>query len=224
MARLSRQVLAREADPKHCCEEKDCERADKQGSGANASSWKLTLAVDREETDWGLLANPDDVGHTWVKLSDNTGEQWSYGMWPQQGFEFFSAVKGCLHHPDTEHDPPASMDYREISYDLTRTQYYDALEFAQQQCQLRPDYHLQKYNCTTFAIATALAAGVKPPASKTLAVHNPNALYTGIGKELAKRNRPNAKVVKGNGVEVVNANAKQDVVIDMNPETVNITV
>jgi len=217
-------MLSRDADPKQCCAENACERPDAKGSGAEASNWKLVLAVDREETDWGLVANPEDVGHTWVKLSDDTGERWSYGMWPEQGFEFFSAVKGCVHHPDTEHDPPASTDYREISYDLTRTQYYDALEFAQQQCQLKPDYHLQKYNCTTFAISTALAAGVKPPASTTLAVHNPNALYTGIGKELAKRKRANAKAKKGGGAEVMSANVKQDVFIDMNPEVVNITI
>ena len=198
LARIAQPTLQRAADPKHCCDEKGCSKPDKDGSGADATKWTLVLAVDREEKGWDRVSNPEDVGHTWVKLKNNVGEQWSFGMWPQGAFKFFSAVKGCVHHPDTEHDPPAATEYREISYDITREQYYDALSFAQQQCELAPDYDLTGYNCTTFAISTAIAAGVSPPASTTLAVHNPNALYSGIGKELEKRGESKA-AVKGSG-------------------------
>src|SRR3954470_2836485 len=37
LARADQPTLARAADPKHCCEEKDCTRPDKAGSGADAT-------------------------------------------------------------------------------------------------------------------------------------------------------------------------------------------
>jgi hypothetical protein len=180
-------TLARVADPKACCKDSDCSVPDEGGSGAGASKWTLTIAVDREEKGFDRLMNPREVGHTWVKLESDAGERWSFGMWPKGGFDFFKPVDGCVHHPDTAHEGDAYTERRYISYDISREKYYDALSFAQQQCEMEPKYDLQNYNCTTFAISTAIAAGVTPPASTTLAIHNPNALYSGIGKELKKR-------------------------------------
>ena len=216
-AKATRRTLSRVADASMCCSDDACMEPDKAGSGATATSWQLILAVDREEKGWARLGNPEDVGHTWVKLRDNAGEQWSFGHWPQGGFDFVGAVKGCVHHPDTEHDPPASTEYREIAYDLTREQFYDALEFAQQQCQLSPDYSLTSYNCTTFAIGVARAAWLNPPASTTLAVHNPNALYTGIGQELKKRGQ-SKEPVKGVGSKFGKGPRAAD------PEVVSVTL
>lgn len=47
------------------------------------------------------------------------------------------------------------------------------------QCQGFAAYDLTSCDCTTFAIDAAQAAGVTPPASSTLGVHDPNALYEG---------------------------------------------
>src|ERR1044072_2703027 len=108
-------------------------------------------------------------------------------MWPQTGFEAnpWKSVKGCVHHPDTAHEPPKATDYKETSFKVTEQQFQKGLDYAQDQCKSFPDYNLMDYNCTTFAIEEDRAAGVTPPASSTLGVHNPNALYEGIEAEEA---------------------------------------
>jgi hypothetical protein len=162
----------------------DCMMPDSPGAGA-ASAWQLTLAVDREAPSVLTALKTGNVGHTWVKLSDNAGERFSYGFWPQTGFNSkkpFSSVPGCVHHPDTAHEPPRAVEYREVKYDLKKPEYDKAIAHAQQVCSAEPDYNLITYNCTSFAIDVTKAAGASPPASTTLAVHNPNALATGMEK------------------------------------------
>ncbi len=197
-ARLQRSVAPRptrpmlfRVDKTQCCNDwKDCLRSDAGRGVGVATGWKLTIAVDRESTAnvfkrVGLGA----VGHTWIKFSDDTGTVWSYGMWPQTGFDTkhpFTPVKGCVHHPDVAHEPPKATDYKEFTYSVTEANFQKALDYAQDQCKSFPDYNLASYNCTTFAIEAAQAAGVAPPASTTLGVHDPNALYEGIEAEEAK--------------------------------------
>jgi hypothetical protein len=160
-------------------------RPDKKAYGGNPTKWKLTIAVDREsKSRWGYIKG--DVGHTWIKLSHDRGELWSFGMWPQQYFNPVkpgSPVKGCIHHPDQAHEPPNAIEYKEISYDINEKQYEDALGFAMDECERRPDYNLLYYNCTHFAIETARQARVKAPASETMSVPNPNAIFEGIEQE-----------------------------------------
>jgi hypothetical protein len=191
---LQRRVLAR-VSASMCCKTPGCVVPDAAASpGSAANSWKLELAVDREEEGLGRLAS-GNVGHTWVKLSTNNGERWSFGMWPQTGFDPhhpFTSVAGCIHHPDTAHEPPAATAYKSIDYVLTDKQYAAGLAYAQGQCKLAPDYNLMSNNCTSFAIETAKAAGVAPPPSTTLAIHNPNALYEGIDEDLEKRGKASA--------------------------------
>jgi uncharacterized protein DUF4157 len=160
---------------------KDCIAPDKKGIGA-PSSWRLTLAVDMEQKGLGRLVS-GNVGHTWVRLHDNTGTRYSYGFWPQKGFNSkkpFSSVAGCVHHPDTAHEPPNATNYQEKEYVVTKPQFDQALNAAQSVCAAKPEYNLVTYNCTTFGIDVVKAAGMPPPASTTLAIHNPNALYEGI--------------------------------------------
>lgn len=159
----------------------DCAAPDTAALGP-ASSWKLTLAVDKEEEGLGRLLS-GNVGHTWVKLSDDAGTHYSYGFWPQTGFNSkkpLSTVDGCVHHPDTAHEPPDAKNYLAMDYTLTNANYSKALDHAQSVCRARPGYNLASYNCTTFAIDVARAAQVSPPSSTTLAIHNPNALYEGM--------------------------------------------
>ena len=153
-----------------------------------STSWLLKLAVDREEKGLHRLVS-GDVGHTWVKFQTNGGEQYSFGMWPQTGFNParpFTSVKGCIHHPDTLHDPPSAKEYLDIDYPVAKPNYDAALLKAQTICKASPDYNLVSNNCTSFAIEVVKAAGVTPPSSTTLAVHNPNALFEGIEEETAK--------------------------------------
>ncbi len=154
-----------------------------------ATNWTLKLAVDREEKGLHRLVS-GDVGHTWVKFENDGGEKYSFGMWPQVGFNAsrpWSSVKGCIHHPDTLHEPPAATEYLDIDYRVAKSNYDAGLAKAQTVCKASPDYNLFSNNCTSFAIEVIAAAGVTPPSSTTLAVHNPNALFEGIEEETAKR-------------------------------------
>lgn len=174
--------------PAMCSKAADCGTPDTPGAGG-AGNWMLTLAVDREEQGLGRLVS-GNVGHTWVKLRDDTGEKYSYGFWPQTGFDSSQpqkSVPGCVHHPDTAHEPPAATSYIGIDYKLAHADYLKAIGHAESVCRTKPAYNLFSYNCTTFAIDVARAAGVSPPASTTLAIHNPNALYEGIEEELKTR-------------------------------------
>lgn len=197
-ARAPHQMLAR-------LSESDCAPKDRIGLvpdtkawGKNPTKWKLTIAVDREAKN-RLAYVVGDVGHTWIKLSDDKGEKWSFGMWPQQYFNPLkpgSPVKGCIHHPDQAHEPPNAIEYKEISYDLNEKQYEDALGFAMDECERRPDYNLLYYNCTHFAIETAKQARVKPPSAETMSVPNPNAIFQGIEEEEQAKEQ---EEVKGRG-------------------------
>lgn len=176
--------------PAMCAGGISCGTPDSIGAGS-PTEWRLTLAVDREEEGLGRLMT-GNVGHTWVKLVDNKGEKYSYGFWPQSGFnasEPWKAVPGCVHHPDTAHEPPHATDYIDIDYKLTKPNYDKAVTHADGICKAQPDYGLFSYNCTTFAIDVAKTAGVSPPSSATLAIHNPNALFEGIEEEKTKRGR-----------------------------------
>jgi hypothetical protein len=171
-----------------CASGAGCGTPDVAGAGT-ATDWKLILAVDREQKGLGRLISAN-VGHTWVKLQDNAGEKFSYGFWPKRGFsatEPWKSVPGCVHHPDTDHEPPAATEYLDIDYKLSNANYLKAIAHAESVCKATPDYNLFSYNCTTFAINVAKAAGISPPSSTTLAIDNPNALFEGIEEETKKR-------------------------------------
>jgi hypothetical protein len=198
-ARPGRQMVAR-VSMKDCCNDwKDCLRSDKGRGAGVATEWGLSIAVDRESTkNLPARVKAGAVGHTWLKLWDNTGTSFSYGMWPQTGFDPshpFSSVKGCLHHPDVAHEPPKATDYKETSYKVTEENFQKALDYAQDKCKVDPDYNLMSYNCTTFAIEAAQAAGVTPPSSSTMGIHNPNALYDGIVAEELKPQQGRGRAV-----------------------------
>jgi hypothetical protein len=149
----------------------------------------LTLAADREEEGLHPLVS-GNIGHTWVKLTDDRGMKYSYGFFPAGGFTTWqplTSVPGCVHHPDIAHEPPAATNYIDISYPISNANLSKAVAHAESVCKARPNYNLATYNCTTFVIDVTKAAGVSPPSSTTLAIPNPNALYEGIGEELRTR-------------------------------------
>jgi hypothetical protein len=171
--------------------------------GGPEGSWKLTVAVDREQKGLGRLAT-GNVGHTWVKLTASNGTKYSYGFWPQTFFDRknpLGTVAGCVHHPDTAHEPPAAVDYLDIDYPISKADATSALRHAQDVCLTRPGYNLVSYNCTSFAIDVARAAHVSPPSSTTLAIHNPNALYEGI--EEGREGHPVLGALIGGGLGAI---------------------
>ena len=160
-----------------------CDVPDVPGNSV-PTAWDLTLAVDVEQHGLGRLIS-GNVGHTWVKFQDNGGTRYSYGFWPQGGFDPkkpFKSVPGCVRHPDVAHEPPKATNYSEKKYSIPQDKYLKALTHAQSVCIAKPDYNLFTYNCTSFGIDVTKAAGVTPPSSTTLAVHNPNALSEGIAE------------------------------------------
>ena len=187
---------------KDCCNDwKDCLRSDTGRRAGVATDWWLGIAVDRESTkNLPARVKAGAVGHTWLRLWDSTGTTFTYGFWPKKGFDPnhpFASVEGCIHHPDIVHAPPNATEYKESVYSLTEENYQKALDYAQDKCKVDPDYNLMSYNCTTFAIEAAQAAGVAPPSSSTLGVHNPNALFEGIEAEEAEKLK--AQVNQGRG-------------------------
>lgn len=183
---LHRRTLFR-ATADDCCSSDGCLVPDTRAAWDDPlRGWFLTIAVDREEEGLGRLKS-GNVGHTWVKFEDSNRETWSFGHWPRDGFNAkrpFANIPGCIHHPDVSHEPPNAVEFRAIQYALSKEAYGRALAFAQSECQRPPTYNLFKANCTSFATATARVAGVTPPASTTLTVPNPNALFEGMEKDL----------------------------------------
>lgn len=181
-----------EGRDKHgCCTGGACHRPDVQYDDMTESTrFTLTIAVDRERSNLAKSFVTGDVGHTWVKLSTDAGDVYSYGLYPRKGFNALfptRTVDGCIHHPDTGHEPPLATQYKEISYDLPADRWNAAFDFAIGECQRRPRYNLFKNNCTTFAVDVARAASVTPPAASWMAIDNPNSIYEGIETDLAAR-------------------------------------
>jgi len=190
--------IFRALDPKFCASGDACSKPDALGDGT-ATAWKLILAVDREQKGGIRLLNAN-VGHTWIKMQDNAGTKYSYGFWPQTGFDpkhFSKPVEGCVHHPDVAHEPPNATEYSEIGYEISQKHFSNALDYAQSICREKPAYNLLDFNCTKFAIDVTKAAGASPPSSTSLAVHNPNALTKGINEQKGK---PEADLVTAGSV------------------------
>jgi hypothetical protein len=184
--RLGRVIYRVSAD--ECADRSNCSEPDEKGSGT-PTSWKMTLAADRESKGIGRLIS-GNVGHSWIKLYDDVGTKHSYGFWPETGFNSkkpWEPVEGCVHHPDIAHEPPDATEYISIDYPLKQKGYTNALSYANSICQSKPKYSLFNFNCTTFAINAAKAAGVSPPSSTSLAIHNPNALAKGIEEKTGKK-------------------------------------
>jgi hypothetical protein len=88
-------------------------------------------------------------------------------------------------HPDTSHK--TCVDYTQ-RFTLTRAQFDAARSMAELLCGSPPRYHLQTFNCTTFAVRIASAAGQSlPPVSGrvgggtlNIVADNPNTLYEGL--------------------------------------------
>lgn len=179
-----------EGQDKHgCCTGGACHKPDFEYDDMAASTvFTLKIAVDRERSNLAKSFVTGDVGHTWVKLSTDAGDVYSYGLYPKTGFNALfptRTVDGCIHHPDRGHEPPLATQYKEIAYNLPADRWGAALDFAVGQCQARPRYNLFKNNCTTFAVDVARAAGVTPPAASWMAIDNPNSIYEGIETDLA---------------------------------------
>jgi hypothetical protein len=166
-------VIARQLDPSMCAS--DC--ATQDGSEAPQSNNTLTLYADKEGP-FLLLPATHNVGHSWIRLKDKSGSYWTYGFWPQTGFDpsdAFKDVEGCVHHPDTAHRPTSQQ-----TFELTDSEFSAAKAKAESICLARPKYNLFGLQCTDFAGQVLAAAGKGPLGGFGLIWESPNALNSWI--------------------------------------------
>jgi hypothetical protein len=172
------------------CASKSCADPDpgRAGSGGTATSWTLKVMVDIEAPT-AADVGPNTTGHAYVELSDSTGRTYTYGFYPPPGITpdpvWRPLVGGCVVHPDTVHAP--CVDYPE-TFTLTQAEFAAALAYVQRFCASPGPYHLKTWNCTTFVVEVARAAGKSlPPVRSEVGtkiqpvdphhMDNPNKLY-----------------------------------------------
>jgi hypothetical protein len=147
------------------------------GSMAASGKHRLTVLVDKEGP-FLLMPLTSKVGHAWVRLEAPDGRYWTYGFWPQTGFDASTPtkdVKGCVHHPDTAHRPTASQ-----TFELDAAQFAAARARAEALCVSRPDYNLFGLQCTSFVSQILGSAGQRPALGFGLIWESPNALDSWI--------------------------------------------
>jgi len=166
-------VIAR-LSPKDCSS--NCGKPDPVKLPATGK-YSITVYADKEGT-FLLLAKTHKVGHSWLRLEDDKGSSWTYGFWPQSGYNasnMTADVKGCVHHPDTIHKPTASQRFV-----LTAVQFAVAMKMARKTCRDKPNYNLFGLQCTTFVKRVLAAAGQGSFGGFGLIWDSPNALSTWI--------------------------------------------
>lgn len=159
-----------------------------------STAWSLTVNIDTEASSWENALRTQLFGHAFVRFSENSGQQYTYGFYPasQVPNENNRSVPGCVHHPDTTHDRCTDS---QVTYSLTQPQYDAALAAAQNICRTGHQYG-QKFTCATFALQIAQAAGQAVPSSKSEPtsifqqavppIDNPNTLAENVTGELEK--------------------------------------
>jgi hypothetical protein len=164
-------IIARQLDPSMCAT--DCDIPD--GSEAPQSKNILTIYADKEGP-FLFMPVTHDVGHSWLKLKSKSGDYWTYGFWPQTGFDpsnAFQDVEGCVHHPDTAHRPTS-----EQTFELTDAEFAAAMAKAKSICMTTPKYNLFGLQCTDFVKQVLEAAGKGSALGFGLIWESPNALHS----------------------------------------------
>ena len=151
----------------------DCDVPD--GTGTASGEFSITIYADKEGP-FLLLPLTHKVGHSWLRLEDDAGRYWTYGFWPQEGYnasDTSADVEGCVHHPDTSHEPTASQKIT-----LTAEEFALAHARAKEICTTKPKYNLFGLQCTEFVRRVMAAAGKAPALGFGLIWESPNALDT----------------------------------------------
>ena len=153
----------------------DCAKED--GKNAATGKFSITVYADKEGP-FLLIPKTQKVGHSWLQLEDDQGRYWTYGFWPQEGYDASNMqadVEGCVHHPDTSHKPTASQ-----RFELTAAQFTTAFNVALKSCLDKPKYNLFGLQCTDFVKQVLAAAGQGSFGGFGLIWESPNALDTWI--------------------------------------------
>jgi len=147
--------------------------------------WKFQVLADREAR-WSESRYWRDfaIGHAWIRVIAPEGDYDSWGYWPDlwsgQGVDPrapWKSVPGKVLHPDEQHVPNAQH-----TYEIDAEKAQKVTDAANAKESSPGMYNLFSYNCTTFAIEMARAAGVSPPGGTLLGIANPNSIYQGIAR------------------------------------------
>lgn len=151
----------------------DCDVPD--GVDGPTGKYLLVVYADKEGPFLGIPLT-HDVGHSWLKLVDSSGKFWTYGFWPQEGYDannIRADVEGCVHHPDKSHKPTSTQ-----TFELTSAEFSSAIAKAKSICTTKPKYNLFGLQCTEFVRRVLEAAGKAPAGGFGLVWESPNALET----------------------------------------------
>jgi hypothetical protein len=168
-----------------CASTTDCGVSDAPGSGGAATSWQMSIKIDIE-AEKAEDVEPATVGHVFVEFRTSAGEVNTFGFYPDPAHpvnEFHPKQPGCMVHPDTVHAP--CVDYTE-QFTLSQAEYNAALDLARLFCKAHPEYDVLKFNCTTFALRLASAAGKSLPnahgsvSKYNVVTDNPNTLIENL--------------------------------------------
>lgn len=179
-----------------CASPAGCTVPDSPGNGAASNGWKLVVRIDTEAPTASDVS-VGTVGHTYVDFQESNGTKYTYGYYPSPSRSpdpvFRPTSPGCIVHPDTAHS--TCVDYSE-TFEITQSQYANALAAAQSFCRMPGTYHLLTANCTTFAAGIAREAGQTLPSARgsvspaRLSADNPNTLIDALrARDAARRGR-----------------------------------
>jgi uncharacterized protein DUF4157 len=175
LGRAPSPVVARQLSSALCSTPARCSVPD--GTTTATGRYHLTVLADKEGT-FLLVPLTSKVGHSWVRLVAPNGRYWTYGFWPQIGFDPGNPtkdVRGCVHHPDTAHKPTASQ-----TFELDGAQFAAAQARAEALCLSRPNYNLFGLQCTSFVSQILESAGQRPALGFGLIWESPSALDSWI--------------------------------------------
>jgi len=141
-----------------------------------------------------LLSKSGAVGHSWIKLTSQTGkgdpDEQSFGYYPLNVFSHPEvAVPGKVKYPDVHHD--SDPNQRRLDFDVKKDEYQQAFSKVTTKMKSPGDYTLIDYNCTSFVKEIAESAGVSFPEKSYMRV--PSTLATRlVGKAGQKIMDPNS--------------------------------
>jgi hypothetical protein len=142
---------------------------------AHGQKYKFQVLVDGDVHLQSLK-----VGHAWVRLIAPDNHVQSWGFWPKDNLNIFTALlnhPGQVRSPDITHSPTA-LDEHEIDGAAA-----ERMQKAAADRKAAPgDYNLLHRNCVHFSSDMCAAAGVSIPGFSTLGIANPSKLADSIEK------------------------------------------
>lgn len=174
-----------------------------EGTGPATGRYEVAVFADKEGSFLGIPFT-HKVGHSWVRLTAADGRYWTYGFWPQVGYDASNTkadVAGCVHAPDGPGGRPAHSPTSSRTFEVTAAQFAKARTLAVTICTTAPKYNLFGLQCTEFARRILEAAGQASALGFGLIWESPNALESWLESNSLTLGSGVASVTGGGGAE-----------------------